>query len=76
MLIWSLQLHITHVLHALSVRFLKAYRRHNVILNWVKGHANNIENERCDALAVEAAEGGELKIDEWYENSQKNNTLF
>ena len=34
------------------------------------------KNEKCDALAVEAAEGSSLKIDEWYENSQKNNTLF
>ena len=60
----------------LWIRFLKAYRKHNVIFKWVKGHANNVENERCDFLAVEAAEGNELKIDEWYENSQKNNTLF
>ena len=60
----------------LWIRFLKAYRKHNVIFKWVKGHANNIENEKCDALAVEAAEGSSLKIDEWYENSQKNNTLF
>ena len=60
----------------LWIRFLKAYRKHNVIFKWVKGHANNVENERCDFLAVEAAEGNELKIDDWYENSQKNNTLF
>ena len=58
------------------IRFLKAYRKHSVIFKWVKGHANNVENERCDFLAVEAAGGNELKIDEWYENSQKNNTLF
>ena len=60
----------------LWIRFLKIYRKHSVIFKWVKGHANNVENERCDFLAVEAAEGNELKIDEWYENSQKNNTLF
>ncbi len=35
---------------------------------WVKGHAGNIENERCDQLAVEAAEGFDLQIDSYYEN--------
>lgn len=36
---------------------------------WVKGHAGNIENERCDQLAVEAAEGGNLPPDIGYEAS-------
>ncbi|MDN3204997.1 ribonuclease HI [Algoriphagus sediminis] len=36
--------------------------------HWVKGHAGNIENERCDQLAVEAAEGMQLKVDQGYEN--------
>ena len=27
---------------------------HKVTFNWVKGHAGHPENERCDALAVEA----------------------
>jgi ribonuclease HI len=34
---------------------------------WVKGHADNLENENCDRLAVEAALGGDLKVDEGYE---------
>jgi ribonuclease HI len=29
---------------------------HTVNFNWVKGHAGNIENERCDELARKAAE--------------------
>ena len=37
-------------------RFLIVYRQHNVKFVWVKGHSNNLENERCDALAVAAAE--------------------
>jgi ribonuclease HI len=37
----------------------------------VKGHAGNIENERCDQLAVEAAEGPGLKVDEGYETNTK-----
>ena len=36
-------------------RFLKGYRRHNVKFVWVKGHAENVENNRCDVLAVSAA---------------------
>jgi len=37
---------------------------------WVKGHAGNIENERCDVLAVEAALAPGLKADTGYENSR------
>ena len=35
----------------LWIRFLKIYRKHRVSFTWVKGHANNVENERCDFLA-------------------------
>lgn len=31
---------------------LKLLEIHDVTVNWVKGHAGNPENERCDALAV------------------------
>ena len=34
---------------------------------WVKGHAGNKYNERCDELAVSAAKGKNLPIDEGYE---------
>ena len=36
-------------------RFLRSYRRHNVRFVWVKGHAETVENNRCDELAVAAA---------------------
>lgn len=39
----------------LWMRFLRAYRRHNVRMVWVKGHAETVENNRCDQLAVAAA---------------------
>ena len=52
-------------------RFLKIYPKHNIKFVWVKGHANNMENERCDCLAVDAAEGGDLLIDSEYEKQQK-----
>jgi ribonuclease HI len=38
-------------------RFLKIYRKHKVKFVWVKGHAQNTENNRCDELAVQASEG-------------------
>jgi ribonuclease HI len=41
----------------LWIRFLKAFRKHNVKFVWIKGHANNKENEICDRLAVEASRG-------------------
>lgn len=35
-------------------RFLKAYNKHHVEIIWVKGHAGNSNNERCDKLATAA----------------------
>ena len=61
----------------LWVRFLKVYRKHRVQFVWVKGHSNVEENERCDQLAVRAAESKRLKKDVWYENNVSNkNSLF
>ena len=37
-------------------QFLEVYRMHSVTFKWVKGHAGNPENERCDELAVLAAQ--------------------
>jgi len=51
----------------LWIRFLKIYRKHKIKFVWVKGHASNKENNRCDELAVEAALGGDLKVDKGYE---------
>ena len=39
----------------LWMRFLRVYRHHNVRFVWVKGHADTVENNRCDQLAVAAA---------------------
>ena len=60
----------------LWLRFLGVYRKHSVSFVWIKGHANNKENERCDYLAVKAAEKNNLKKDVWYENQEKDNSLF
>ena len=56
----------------LWIRFLKIYRKQNVRFIWVKGHADNKENERCDVLAVQAADGNNLQLDQWYENNIEN----
>lgn len=48
-------------------RFLKIYRKHRVKFHWVKGHAGHPLNERCDELAVQAAESSDLKVDEGFE---------
>ena len=41
----------------LWTRFLEVYSRHRVTVHWLKGHAGHPENERCDALAVDAGAG-------------------
>ena len=53
-------------------RLLKVYTRHKVRFVWVKGHAGNPENERCDQLAVQAASGGGLLVDEGYEAGEQS----
>lgn len=40
---------------------------HEVRMIWVRGHDGNIENERCDELAVIARQQRELLIDSAYE---------
>lgn len=51
----------------LWLRFLKVYKKHKVKFVWIKGHNNHPYNERCDRLAVAAAESKHLLIDEGYE---------
>ncbi|MBC6400843.1 MAG: ribonuclease HI [Ekhidna sp.] len=51
-------------------RYLKASKGHDVTFQWVKGHAGHAENERCDQLAVKAAESSELKIDSFFESER------
>ncbi len=57
-------------------RFLQVYRQHKVKFTWVKGHANNVENERCDQLAVIASMGKNLAPDVYYENMKSSQDLF
>ena len=43
--------------------------QHNVSFVWVRGHAGDGENERCDRLAVCAARGSDLPPDDGYERA-------
>lgn len=45
-------------------RLLKAMDAHNVRFEWVKGHDGHPENERCDKLATDAADGDILLDDD------------
>lgn len=49
-------------------RLLDAKAPHRVNFIWVKGHAGHPENERCDRLATEAADGEILLVDEGADN--------
>lgn len=41
-------------------RLIKAADPHEITWIWVKGHAGHKENERCDKLATQAADGTDL----------------
>jgi ribonuclease HI len=47
----------------LWLRLLDAVGEHVVTWRWVRGHTGDVENERCDELAVAAANGDELLED-------------
>lgn len=38
-------------------RLLEAKRKHQVLFHWIKGHAGHPQNERCDRLATQSADG-------------------
>ena len=54
-------------------RFLVIARKHSIKFQWIKGHSNIPENERCDFLAVQASQQKNLGVDEGYieENEQE-----
>lgn len=47
-------------------KLLKLLEIHKVEFKWVKGHANNAENERCDELGRQSISFGNLKEDVGY----------
>ncbi len=50
-------------------RYYELAKKISVRFVWVKGHANNPYNNRCDELATSAADGKELLIDSGYEEA-------
>lgn len=48
-------------------RYYELAKGQQIKFVWVKGHASNPYNNRCDELATQAADGEHLKIDEGYE---------
>ena len=49
-------------------RYIMLHKKYHPEFVWIKGHAGHPENERCDQLAVAAAQGYDLQVDEEYEN--------
>ena len=50
--------------------------KHQVRFEWIRGHTGHPENERCDRLAVRAAQSSELPADTGYEDSSPPKTDF
>jgi ribonuclease HI len=51
-------------------RFIPLYHTYKPKFKWIKGHAGHPENERCDVLAVQAAQSPDVRVDDWYENNR------
>ncbi len=62
----------------LWARFLDVYDKHEVRFKWVRGHTGVPENERCDVLAVAAAQAYDSPHDKGYlkEIGESTATLF
>ncbi len=50
-------------------RLLAACADHEIVFQWVKGHAGHADNETCDVLAKKAAAEQNLPRDEGYEQA-------
>ena len=55
-------------------RLLQLCEHNSVQFRWVRGHAGNAGNERCDELATTAAARADLPPDEVYENPSQPRT--
>jgi len=51
----------------LWLQFFELAKKHTIRFVWVRGHADNPYNNRCDELATTAADGGGLLVDEGFE---------
>src|SRR5450755_2042504 len=51
----------------LWLRYADLASKQQIRFHWVKGHASNPHNNRCDELATQAADGNHLMNDEGYD---------
>lgn len=54
----------------LWLQYYKLSKDFSIKFKWVKGHADNPFNTRCDELATTAADGKNLLVDEGYEKEE------
>jgi ribonuclease HI len=55
-------------------KFFELSKSQQLNFVWVKGHAENMYNNRCDELATIAADGRDLLVDECYESGGEEAT--
>jgi ribonuclease HI len=56
----------------LWLRFHQLAKKHNIRFKWVRGHADNEYNNRCDILATRAADGENLEEDLGFISDKSN----
>jgi len=55
----------------LWIEFLEVFRKHNVRMEWIKGHNQHPQNEYCDKLAVKASKQADSHIEDiGYQNKE------
>ena len=57
----------------LWLRYHELAKKHRIRFAWVRGHADNPFNNRCDELATTAADGQNLLPDEGFEREPDKN---
>jgi ribonuclease HI len=58
----------------LWMRYIELHARFEISFHWIKGHNGHPENERCDELAVAAAESNDLLVDVSFEKDRTTNS--
>jgi len=54
----------------LWTEYHKIASHYQIHFHWVKGHADNPYNNKCDELATQAADNGPWNIDSWFEQNE------
>ena len=56
----------------LWLRFYELAKKNTIRFVWVRGHADNPHNNRCDELATAAADGKNLDVDKVFETESNS----